>query len=158
MSSSSWLHLLKLWSLRQTRRGSDLYWSQGDRLDSKQLVSGQGPLLARRDMSFAFRTAAELFRIIPDEQVPVIVPWGDAMRLAREIERLGPTRERVRAVQRYAVGVYRATLAKLVSASAVREIVEGLGLFVLDSPRLYSELWGLDDGDAGLFAPEDLVA
>ena len=27
----------------------------------------------------------------PDEQVPVIVPWGDAMRLAREIERLGHT-------------------------------------------------------------------
>jgi len=35
MSSSSWLHLLKLWSLRQTRRGSgqpDIMtrWSESD--------------------------------------------------------------------------------------------------------------------------------
>jgi CRISPR-associated endonuclease/helicase Cas3 len=136
---------------------ADLYWMQGDRLDGSQIISGQERLLARRDMSFAFRTAAERFKIVPEEQVPVIVPWGDAMRLAREIEQFGPTRERMRKMQRYTVGVYRATLARLAGAAAVREIVAGLGLFVLEDAALYSERWGLDDGDAGMLAPEDLV-
>jgi CRISPR-associated endonuclease/helicase Cas3 len=136
-----------------------LYWTQGARLDSKRIVSGQASLLARRDLSYAFRAASEEFRIIPQEQVPVIVRWGDAPRLVDEIVRLGLSRERIRGIQRFTVGVYRGTLQRLGDAAAVREIEPRLapGLFVLERKALYSDTIGLDDRGAGLFAPEELM-
>jgi CRISPR-associated endonuclease/helicase Cas3 len=133
-----------------------LYWTQGERLDSRQIVSGPSALLARRDLSYAFRTAAEQFRIIPDEQVPVVMPWGDASRLVAEIARLGISRDRLRGIQRYIVGVYRKTLTRLSDAAAVREVAPGL--FVLERKPLYSSATGLDDRGAGYFDPEELMA
>jgi CRISPR-associated endonuclease/helicase Cas3 len=135
----------------------ELYWTQGARLDSKGIVSGRARLLARKDLSFAFRTAAEAFQIIPQEQVAIVVPWGDAPRLVDDIARLGISRERARGIQRFTVGVYRSTLQRLGDAAAVRETESAPGLFVLERASLYSPECGLDDRGTDLFAPEEMI-
>lgn len=138
-----------------TRFFTQLYWVQGDRLDSKQIISGYNALLARSRLQYAFRTAAEVFRIIPDEQVPVVVPWGDARLLVREVERAGASRGRLRRLQRFTVGVYRRTAQGLLTQRVVREILPGL--LVLEDERLYDEFVGLDVKGLGVLNPQECI-
>ena len=133
----------------------DLYWAQD--LDRERIVSGSSPLLARPGLDYAFRTAEAVFKIIPDQQAPAIVPWGEGPRLAAEIEHYGPSRERLRGIQRFAVNVYRQTLQRLLDSGEVREVGSETGLFILEKQALYSRDTGLDDRGVGLLAPEDLI-
>lgn len=134
---------------------TQLYWVQGDRLDSEQIISGYNALLARTRLQYAFRTAAEVFRIIPDEQVPVVVPWGDAGVLVREIEHAGASRGRLRRLQRFTVGIYRRTAQGLLAERAVREVSPGL--LVLEDERLYDEFVGLDVRGLGVLNPQECI-
>ena len=118
------------------------------------LLSAPEWLLARKDCSFAFRTAAERFRLIPDGQVPVLVPYPKGADWAASLMSEKLTREKWRELQRFSVGVYRHTLAELLKAQQVREVAPGL--FVLDA-RLYCESVGLDIRRSGVPAPEEMI-
>ena len=66
--------------------------------------------LLRRDADkgqFQFRTAAERFRLIPDEgQRPVLVRWGDGENLVELLRQIGPNRDLMRKLQRHSVTLY----------------------------------------------------
>lgn len=66
--------------------------------------------LLRRDADkgqFQFRTAAERFRLIPDEgQRPVLVRWGDGESLVELLRQIGPNRDLMRKLQRHSVTLY----------------------------------------------------
>ncbi|MBK8254887.1 MAG: CRISPR-associated endonuclease Cas3'' [Polyangiaceae bacterium] len=70
-------------------------------LDEKQIQ------LARRE--YRFKDVAELFTLIEDEwSEPIVVPFGDAAwNVIGEIEKWGPSRERLRFLQRLTVNVAR---------------------------------------------------
>jgi CRISPR-associated endonuclease/helicase Cas3 len=140
-----------------TRFFGQLYWAHGDKLDRESLVSGRSPLLGRPAAKFAFRTAAERFRIIPDEQVPLVVPWGNAAKIVQEIEQGGPNRDRMRRLQRLTVGVYRRTAEGLLQERAAREISSCPGLLILEDERLYDHATGLDIRRIGVYAPEESI-
>jgi CRISPR-associated endonuclease/helicase Cas3 len=57
-------------------------------------------------MQVQFRTAAEEFKLIDDQaQQPVIVRYGDSAQWTERLRHAGPTREIMRALQRYTVNV-----------------------------------------------------
>ena len=119
----------------------DLYWSKGD-LDEGRMLSGSNSLLARSDLAFAFRTAAERFRLIEQEQMPVLVPWGEGQQDRGPDARLSrppatPLRGMMRGAQRYIVGVYPRTAAGLIQAGVASELVPGL--LGLDDRHLYDD-------------------
>lgn len=136
----------------------ELYWSRGEKLDAAQLLSGE-KLLAKPDLAFAFRTAAERFHIVPDEQVPVLVPWRQGRSLADAVSVCAHTgvglRGVLRRAQRYLVGVYRKTATALLRAGAVREIVPGL--LSLEDQRLYDARLGLRIDKIGEYEPAELL-
>ena len=136
----------------------ELYWSRGEKLDAAQLLSGE-KLLAKGDLAFAFRTAAERFRMIPAEQMPVLVPWCEGRALAGEIERRAAVgaslRDALRRAQRYVVGIYRETAAEMLRTDSARELVPGL--LLLKDELLYDDKLGLRVDRLGKYDPVELV-
>jgi CRISPR-associated endonuclease/helicase Cas3 len=136
----------------------DLYWSKGD-LDEGRIVTGGNSLLARSDLAFAFRTAAERFRLIDQEQVPVLVPWGEAEKIAAQLRAVAAAGHSLRGVmrraQRYIVGVYPRTAAGLIQAGVASELVPGL--LQLDDRRLDDDVTGLRADKLSVYAPEELI-
>jgi CRISPR-associated endonuclease/helicase Cas3 len=118
-----------------------LYWVQGDRLDRYHIL--QDLLAPTPGLCFDFATASRLFRIIPDDELPVVVPFGKSPELIAEIERYGPDRLRLRRLQRFTVGVPRRQHSDLVTAGVVRELPDAPGIFVLSRPELYHSAVGL---------------
>jgi CRISPR-associated endonuclease/helicase Cas3 len=135
-----------------------LYWSRTGRLDEAGLLEGQR-LLARPDGAFAFRTAARAFRIIGQDQIPVLVPYGEGPRLAREIEAAAAAGaglgRLLRRAQRFVVSVYPKTAAALLAAGAGRELVPGL--IELVDRRLYDRDLGLRSRLLIDYDPNELV-
>jgi len=136
----------------------DLYWSKGD-LDEGRIVSGVNSLLARSDCAFAFRTAAERFRLIQQEQNPILVPWGEASKIAAQIRAIAAAgrslRGMMRRAQRWIVSVYPRTKAGLVQAGAASELVPGL--LWLDDQHLYDRVTGLRADKLAEYAPQELI-
>lgn len=127
--------------------------------------AGIGELLGRdaRDFSFAFRTAAERFRLVDDEgTVTVFVPYASPRDGARHPSALiaklrsgGPDRWLMRALQRFAVQLRAPVAAEWQRLGDVDEVVPGC-LVLVDTLR-YDERLGLLTSDAPI-APETLVA
>ena len=66
---------------------------------------------------FQFRTAAEKFRLIPDQgQRPVFVQWGEGAKLIELLKRIGPNRELMRKLQRHTVTLYEYQWRKLLAS------------------------------------------
>lgn len=125
----------------------DLYWMKGaEALDAFGVL----PLLrmgdAKRDgdpLDFRFRTAAERFRMIDDSQETIIVPWpwdGTVERVLDELRVLGPSRDRLRRLQRHTVPVHRRHVQALQNSAAIEEMH---GLNVLVRPDCYDDTIGL---------------
>jgi hypothetical protein len=136
----------------------NLYWSKGD-LDEGRHVSGSNSLLARNDLAFAFRTAAERLRLIEQEQVPMLVPWGEAEKIAAQIRAVAARghslRGMMRRAQRCIVGIYPRTAAGLLQGGAASKLVPGL--LWLDDQRLYDRVTGLRADELSEYAPEELM-
>ena len=103
-----------------------------------------------------FKTAAQKFQLIDDkEQATVFVRYcgpkktdGIFDRLIGTLERIGPTREGMRKLQRYAVNVYQYDVRKWIASGDVKEIQPGI--YVQYSSTLYDYIFGLNiDGAPG---------
>ncbi len=99
-----------------------LYWLKGDALDAKKICQSLPP--QPRNGGFAFRTAGEKFRLIPDDDGTVLVPYGDdgmaviaAFQAVRGTDR--PRGELHRRAQRFRVGVPRRELPELEQAGVI---------------------------------------
>jgi CRISPR-associated endonuclease/helicase Cas3 len=108
---------------------------------------------ANPDGHVQFRTAGREFRLITELSIPVIVRYGGNDDLIKRLRFAGPSREVMRALQRYTVSVKPEIARRLLSGDRIEEIHEGI-LVQADS-TLYSPIIGLDIYRE-VYDPEDL--
>lgn len=132
----------------------ELYWQQGDKLDSKKLL----PLMrdSAQRLDFPFPEVAHLFRLIPDDTIPLLIPYDDDARaLIAELPYTPAPARLLRRAQRYTVGVYPRMLAALVQAGAARLATEECA--VLINEDLYDDRMGLCADNPTFRNPESLL-
>jgi CRISPR-associated endonuclease/helicase Cas3 len=117
----------------------DFFYSDLNGYDKENVMD----LLARDAAKgeIQFRTAAEKFRLIPDQgQRQVFLLWGAGAELIEMLKKIGPNRDLMRRLQRYTVTLYDYQWKKLV-ASGDLEIHED---FIMQkSEALYHPELGL---------------
>lgn len=97
---------------------------------------------SRFSFDFPFRKIADLFKVIDDETVGVVVPRDDYSRkLVDELRYAGISRQRMRNLQPYMVSVRRWELAKLQAAGVLEEVS---GVPVLWDLNAYDNVFGLN--------------
>lgn len=122
-------------------------------LDKKGIVRDLTP---GNGLEIQFRTAADNFRLIDDEdQATVFVRWAGYLDIDVLLKRLtneGPERWLMRKLQRCAVTVRKRIVDRMVMTGDVREVQPGC--FVQQNDLLYDPVLGLrDDENAVLPAP-----
>jgi CRISPR-associated endonuclease/helicase Cas3 len=90
-----------------------------------------------------FREVAESFRVIDDNAVGVVVPYGDADERIDALRRHGASRERLRALQRHVVSVPRRTFDALHSLGMFEEVAEAAYALTGAWRRSYDDRFGL---------------
>ncbi len=104
---------------------------------------------------FQFRTAAERFRLIPDEdQRQVFVQWGEGAQLIDRLKSFGPSRELMRRLQRYTVTLHAHQWKKLLAS---RDLEMHEGFFLQKTALLYHPTLGLLP-EVPDYEPENLMA
>ena len=108
-------------------------------------------------LEFRFREAADKFRLIDNDGLPVIVRWGDSPDLIDKLDAGKPDRWLLRKLQRYTVNVHPDCLRRLLDQGDVRETLPGL--YVQANDLIYDETFGFlgCEQGASLFAAQDLV-
>ena len=107
-----------------------------------------------RTFSFPFRTVASEFRLIDNDEIPVLIRLGKGARLAARIRKRGINRELWRKSQRYCVSVPSRLAEKLLRSGLVEELAEGL--FVQGGLLKYSPATGLAVEQDSI-SPEELL-
>jgi len=95
---------------------------------------------------FQFRTAEKEFNIIDDlNQYSVIVRYGDSRRLLDRIRRNGPTREIMRALQRYTVNLPLRMVEQMLAVGLLEEVdsVKAPGI-IAQAGLKYDDVMGLN--------------
>ena len=100
--------------------------------------------LARKELQF--RVVAERFQMIPEGQVGIVVPFDRAAeRAIADLRHSGPSRQRMRAVQRFIVQVHAQAAQALANVGAIEYLHDQTP--VLCDPKLYSARTGLRERD-----------
>lgn len=130
------------------------FWMKGsERLDKHGILQ----LLPDNSLDFSFRTAADKFHLIDDVSRPVIVQYGDAVRLVSDLDnRPWEGRIILRKLQRYIVGINAPLHAELLRQGHIRELEKFPGVFVQETSGIYSQDTGLGVPDA-VYDPGDLI-
>jgi CRISPR-associated endonuclease/helicase Cas3 len=104
---------------------------------------------------FQFRSAADWFRLIDDNEYKSVIVWYErkidkktigSKKVINEIEILGPSRERLRQLSRYTVSIPLRVHQGLVAQGVIRELEtpQGpTGFWVQAVDRLYDPVFGL---------------
>lgn len=132
------------------------YWSQKHQWDKHRVLDAFHMDSRQREIFFQFRDAANRYKIIRDEQVPILVPYNDHARQIRDRLLAGDNADvfLLRSCQRYLVSVPEQLLENLVDSQNVVE--HESGLWLLMNEAAYSTTKGLSPGSPG-FDPELLV-
>ncbi|MFT3767477.1 MAG: CRISPR-associated endonuclease Cas3'' [Minicystis sp.] len=97
---------------------------------------------ARAALDFA--DVARRFKLIDDAwSAPVVVPWGDAASHVRALERFGPSRARLRALQRFTVNVSRKDRDSWLAAKLVRPVADTVYVIEAAFAAAYDDRFGL---------------
>lgn len=108
--------------------------------------------IQRERAAWKFKTVAERFAMIEDDgSEPIVVPYGAARQRLDDLRRLGPSRQRLRALQPYIVTLYPQQRKALEDAGAV-ELLADTVLVLKGTHR------GLYDGTFGLVLDGPLAA
>lgn len=114
--------------------------------------------IQRERAQFNFATVGRDFRLIEDEATEtIIVPYGDAPRHLEAFRRLGPSRDRFRALQRFTVSVYPQSFRTLHTSGALDEIADGLYALSEGFAASYDAVFGLVVGDQSTVSPASLI-
>jgi len=107
---------------------------------------------------FKFRTVAQNFRIIRDGATrSIVVPYADSRDRLDTLRAQGPSRERLRALQRFVVSVYEREFIRLYEAGAIEEIHGVVYALTPAFRHLYDDAYGLVlEGQPGA-EPEALI-
>ncbi len=112
---------------------------------------------------FDFASVGRRFKLIEDKFTStVIVPWGDAERYLSELrqatENGRPVRDLLRRLQAFTVSLYARSCDQLQASGALEEVLDGIHTLSVPYRHLYSEVYGLADGDEPIQAdPEALI-
>ena len=102
-----------------------------------------------------FRTAAQRFRLIPDEgQRQILVGWGKGAELIELLKKIGPNRELMRKLQRHSVTLYEYQWKKLLVSGDLKMHND---FIIQESDTLYHPVLGLLP-EVPDYAPKNLVA
>ena len=139
---------------------SELYWlkDQGGGLDASGIMSLFEPAAISGD--FPFKTVAQLYRLIPDAQIPAVVPLNDdARRLCEALRWNTAPGGLLRQLQPYTVQVYPGVLARLIEAGDVEGLQENqyYALTDLGMKNAYDEDFGLNPMNRDFNDPVDLM-
>jgi CRISPR-associated endonuclease/helicase Cas3 len=99
------------------------------------------------DLHFHFRTAANEFKMIDDQaQRPVIVRYGKSDELIERLRFAGPTREIMRALQRYTVNLPIRIVDRMLADRTLEKIdhPKARDMIIQSCLRLYNKRVGLD--------------
>ena len=121
-----------------------LYWIAGDELDGKQILAKITE--GGRRLEFPFEEIAHDFKLIDTYQQPIVVLWGDAEPLLRDLERESSARRVAHQLQPYVVQIPPRSCAKLIEAGNARLFQEdefGDRFVVLSNASLYRHDVGL---------------
>lgn len=116
----------------------ETYWLKGDALDRKDILKKfEDP-----GGEWLFAEAANRFRIIENDMVPIIIPYGErAKRLIRDLGHAEHQGGVLRKLQQYTVQVYASQFRSLDGAGAV-ELAGGMYPVLSDMDR-YDDRYGL---------------
>ncbi len=132
----------------------EYYWKQGEALDKEGILA-----LLRQGMKacdFPFRTVAEKFKLIPNEDKPVIIEREpECKNLIEQIRRAGILGGFSRKLQKYTVQVKPWHWNKLIEAGAIEMVCDMFP--VLAWPHLYDESMGLSTDSSVELKPDDLI-
>jgi CRISPR-associated endonuclease/helicase Cas3 len=101
----------------------------------------------QRSLGVQFRTAAERFRMIEDDQSPIVVLYdakhedAEVRTLLASLRKNGPERWLMRKLQRYIVNVRKSEVQRLLAQQDIEEVLPGL--FAQTSDWLYHPTLGL---------------
>jgi hypothetical protein len=70
---------------------------------------------------------------------------------------MGPSKERLRALQPFTVNVYENTFSKWANNGVVEEVIQGTWTLNVPYHNLYHDTFGLVDGDEPTANPEGLT-
>lgn len=108
--------------------------------------------------SLRFREVARQFRIIEDDYTaPIVVPYRDFERHVSTIEHAGPSRDRLRALQRYTVAVPRRVRDDWVTRNVALLVQETVTVLKLDFAPAYHHRFGLLIEKVGIADPNSLI-
>lgn len=114
-----------------------LWFAAINSMDKEGIV---GLLTSGNGLEISFRTAAEKFKLIPDDGAPVIVRWGEAEKWLTKLKADKPDRWIMRKLQRYSVNVRKDCLARLIDRHDVEEVLPGF--YAQSNDLLYDETFG----------------
>ncbi len=101
-----------------------------------------------------FRTAAQRFRLIPDEgQRQILVGWGKGAELIELLKKIGPNRDLMRKLQRHSVTLYEYQWKKLLGSGDLKIHND---FIIQESEALYHPVLGLLP-EVPDYAPKSLV-
>lgn len=106
------------------------------------------------DLHFNFRTASERFRWIDDATRTVFVPYGRGHELLEQLRQDGPSRELLRRLQRYSIGLYEPVFNAM-AGSDIEQLHSGYA--VLINTSVYDSQTGFRSRNAGFHEPESLI-
>jgi CRISPR-associated endonuclease/helicase Cas3 len=99
------------------------------------------------DLYFQFRTAAQQFRLIDDQtQKPVIVRYKGSEKWLKRLRFVGPTREIMRALQRFTVNLPTRTASSMLADGRLEEVEpsKAVGILAQSFLNLYDRRIGLN--------------
>lgn len=139
-------------------------WDEGcESRGSRSVMACFGKGDGQEPFRFQFRHVTEIYRLIPDAQTPILVPFDErAAKLRDELLSLPDAaadlalrlRKWDRAAQRYSVGMYENDLRKLTEGGV---LLERHGRYALGNQKAYDDDLGLTLRESGL-DPEWLVS
>jgi CRISPR-associated endonuclease/helicase Cas3 len=130
------------------------YWKRRDEWDRHRVME-----CFKSGGELDFREAAGRYRLISEQQLPVIIPWGTCGRALadRVLDGEPPNRGLNRALQRFIVSTYPRTWDALRDTGAT--IIPGERLAVLVQEKLYDQNVGLRPTEIGasVWDPDELI-
>lgn len=88
------------------------------------------------------------FRMVDEDTISVVAPYGHAADLVIAVRREGPTREGFRALQRFTVGLRRPHFDRLYAGGWLEPVLAGYG-----KPERKDALWAVREGMSSVYHP-----
>jgi CRISPR-associated endonuclease/helicase Cas3 len=92
-------------------------------------------------LEMMFETASDLFQLIEDNGINVIVNYGNALQLIAKLKEEGPSYLLMKKLNQYTVNVREKDFKELFAEGSIKEIIEGV--FYLNNPSQYKDDIGI---------------